>query len=107
MSCLAGTLLLNSASSPQHSHQNVVLKEDDTLGTDFREKAIEIKILSFSNRNGKEEKIVLDAYVEMTGNSSKKGKKKAGSNRKEATGTELINSDSARQQGQSARELIK
>lgn len=31
-SCMTGIYLLNSTSSPQHSHQNFVLKEDDSLG---------------------------------------------------------------------------
>lgn len=101
-SCMTGIYLLNSTSSPQHSYQNFVLKEDDSFG------AGEIKILSFSNRNDKEEeRTVLDAYLEVTGSSSKKGRQiHEDSNRKEATEPELINSDSARQQDQSARELI-
>lgn len=76
-SSMTGIHLLNSASSPQHSHQNFVLKGDNTLGTDCTEKAVEIKTLSFSNRNEKEETTVLGAYLKMTGSSSKKGKKKA------------------------------
>lgn len=77
-SCVTGIHLLNSASSPQHS-QNFVLKGDDTLGTDRTEKAVEIKTLSFSNRNDKEERTVLDAYLEMTRNSIKGKKRQADS----------------------------
>lgn len=62
--------LLNSTSSPEHSHQTFVLEEDDST-----EKAGEIKRLSFSNRDDKEEERTgLDAYLEMTGSSSKKGR---------------------------------
>lgn len=85
-----------------------MLKEDDSFGAACTEKAGEIQTLSFSNRNDKEEaRTALDAYLEMTGSSSKKGRQiHEDSNRKEATEPELINSDSARQQDQSARELI-
>ena len=67
--------LLNSTSSPEHFHQSLVLKEDDSFGVDCTEKAREIKRLSFSNRDDKkEERTGLDAYLEMTGSSSKKGR---------------------------------
>lgn len=109
-SSMTGVHSLNSTASPQHSHQNFVLKEDDGLWADCTEKAVEIQTLSLSNRNDREERTVLDAYLEMTGSSSKKCKKgrqiHEDRKRKEATEPELINSDSARQQEQSARELI-
>lgn len=66
-SSMIGIHPLNSTASPHLSHQNFVLKEDDGLGADCTEKTAEIKTLSLSNRNDKEEKTVLDAYVEMTG----------------------------------------
>lgn len=75
-SCMTGIHLLNSTSSPQHSHHNFVLKEDDSSGADCAEKAVEIKTLSLSHRNDKEERSVLDAYLEMTGSSSKEMQKK-------------------------------
>lgn len=75
ISYMTGIYLLNSTSSPERSHQSFVLKEDDSLGVNCTEKAREIKRLSFSNRDDKEEERTgSDAYLEMIGSSSKKGR---------------------------------
>lgn len=50
-----------------------MVKEDDSFGVDCTEKVEEIKRLSSSNREDKDEEGTgLDAHLEMTGRSSKK-----------------------------------
>lgn len=104
-SYMTGIYLLNS-SSPEHSHQTSVLK-NDSFGVGCIEKAGEIRRLSFSEITKRKGELAwMLTWRWLAGATRKADRFMKDSKWKEATDPVLINSNSARQKNQPARESI-